>query len=343
MKALPSHVLCFRSSFLLILLLLVSGCRSKQSGDEEGSTRQPARAVVTVKIDAVREHDAILTVSALGKTDALRKEKIYSPIAGKIIALKAFEGTQVHLGDVVAVIQAKESNAAILGAESMVRSAATPEQKAEAERTLRLAKSTQTSVNVLAKFDGIVSTRSVSEGELVVENGELMTVLDLSTIDFLADVPLRDLPPVKNGQRAFIRFQSIPDIEFPAVVDAINPQSDAQSQTVKVRLRFLPMQASHQSLLRTEIVGTVTIVTGLRPHALFVPKAALLRNDENNSYSIITMTGDSLAITLPVVIGTATDSAVEVRGGELRAGMSVITEGNYSLADSTRVTVTRQD
>ncbi len=341
MKAIPSHALYFRSSFLIILLLLGSGCRSKQNGDEEG--RQPEKAVVTVKIAAVREHDAILTVSALGKTDALRKEKIYSPIAGKIVKFKAFEGTQVHRGDVVAVIQAKESNAAILGAESMVRSAATPDQKAEADRTLRLAKSTQTSVNVLAKFDGIVSTRSVSEGELVVENGELMTVLDLSTIDFLADVPLRDLSPVKNGQRAFIQFQSIPDIEFPAVVDAINPQSDSQSQTVKVRLRFLPMQASHQSLLRTEIIGIVAIVTGFRPHALFVPKAALLRNDENNSYSIMTMTVDSLAITLPVIIGTATDSTVEVRGSGLRSGMSVITEGNYSLADSTRVTVTRQD
>ena len=296
-----------------------------------------------MKIDKVREHDAILTVSALGKTDALRKEKIYSPIAGKIVALKAFEGTHVHLGDVVAVIQAKESNAAISGAESMVRSARTPAEKAEAERTLRLAKSTQTSINVLAKFDGIVSTRSVSEGELVVENGELMTVLDLSTIDFLADVPLRDLSPVKDGQQASIRFQSMPNREFLAVVDAINPQSDAQSQTVKVRLRFLPMEPSHRSQLRTEIVGTAAIVTGVRPRAFFVPKAALLRDDENNSFSILTITADSLAIILPVVVGTATDSSVEVRGSGLRSGMSVITEGNYTLADSTRVTVSRQD
>ncbi len=344
MKACTSIRLYSQALLLsLIISVVVSGCRPKQGEDVDDPNRQPAKAVVTVKVDAVRQNDAIIAVSALGKTDALRKEKIYSPIAGKIIALKAYEGTHVHRGDVVGVIQAKESNAAILGAESMLRSAATPTQKSEAERTLQLAKSTQTSVNVLAKFDGIVSTRSVSEGELVVENGELMTVIDLSTIDFLADVPLRELSPVKNGQRAFIRFQSIPDIEFLAVVDAINPQSDAQSQTVKVRLRFLPMQASHQSLLRTEIVGTATIVTGIRPHALFVPKAALLRNDENNTYSIMTMTGDSLAKAIPVFIGTVTDSTVEVRGSELRVGMSVITEGNYSLADSTRVTVTRQD
>ena len=342
MNTMMSHMLRFEA-YVFVAVLLISGCRAKQTGEEDEGARQAAKAIVLVKIAGLDERDAIITISALGKTDALRKEKVYSPIAGKIVALRALEGTHVHQGDVVAVIQAKESNAAIMGAESMVRSATTPGQKAEAERTLQLAKSSQTSLNVLAKFDGIVSLRNVSEGELVVENGELMTVLDLSTIDFLADIPLRDLSMVKIGQHASIRFQSIPDIEFSAEVDAINPQSDVQSQTVKVRLRFAHMQASIQSLLRTEIVGTATIVTGTRPHAFFVPKAALLRNDENNSYSIMTMTDDSLAITLPIAIGTSTDSTVEVRGNGLRAHMPVIIEGNYSLADSTRVTVTRQD
>ena len=343
MKAIRLYIFYFQAYFFMALVLLVNGCRSKPSGEEEGSARGSATTVVTVRIDALRGHDAILSTSAIGKTDALRKEKVYSPIAGKILSLKALEGTHVRQGDVVAVIQAKESNAALLGAESMVRSAGTPQQKAEAERMLRLAKSTQTSVNVIAKFDGIVSIRNVSEGELVVENGELMTLLDLSTIVFIADVSLRDLAGVKIGARAAIRFQSIPDLEFPAEVDAIHPQSDVQSQTVKVRLRFLHTEALGQSFLRTEIVGMATIVTGIRHHALFVPKAALLRNDENNSYSIMTMTDDSLAIALPIAIGTSTDSTMEVQGNGLRAGMPVIIEGNYSLNDSARVTVTRQD
>src|ERR1700690_3336335 len=220
----PMHKNSLIFCFPLLLLTVMIGCHPKQNDDDAG--QQSVKAVVTVTTDKVAEHDAILSVSAFGKTDALRKEKIYSPIAGKISAMKVYEGTVVQRGDIIAVIQSKESNAAIMGAEGMVQSAATPEGKAEAGQVLKLAQSTQNSVNVVAKFSGIVSTRSAGEGELVVENGELLTVIDLSTIDFLADVPIRDVLSVRIGQESDVRFQSIPRKVFPAIVEAINPQTD---------------------------------------------------------------------------------------------------------------------
>jgi membrane fusion protein (multidrug efflux system) len=321
--------------------IVVMACRKKQSGDDEEG-RTPPKATVAVKMTKVVEGDAVIRVTAFGKTDALKKEKIYAPIAGRITSLKVFEGSAVRQGDVIALIQTKESQSAILGAETMLKSATTPEQKAEAERILRLARSTQNSVTMTAKFDGFVSTRSVSEGELVSENAELMTIIDLSTIDFLADVPLRDLPSVKTDQHASILFQTMPGHTYQAVVDAINPQTDIQSQTVKVRLRFVSLSESLHSLLRTDMIGTASIVIGTHPRALFVPKAGLLRNDEENSYSIVTITPDSLSVRIPVVVGIVTDSTAEIQGPSLRPGMPVITEGNYSLTDSTRVTISQQ-
>jgi membrane fusion protein (multidrug efflux system) len=326
---------------LLLMMITISGCKSRHSSEDAGD--EGAKAVVTVKTDNVAEHDAVLAVSALGKTDALRKEKIYSPIAGKIVSLNVYEGSEVKRGDIVAVIQSKESNAAIMGAEGMVKSASTPEGKTEAGQVLKLAESTQNSVNVTAKFDGIVSMRSANEGEIVVENGELLTLIDLSTVDFIADVPVHDMQSVKAGQQSEIEFQSIPGKEFHAEVDAMNPQSDIQSQTVKVRLRFLREENTGLPVLRTDMIGTAEIVTGVRHHTLFVPKSALLRDDENNSYSIVTLTADSLALSIPVSVGITNDSSVEVIGGKVRAGMPVITEGNYSLADSIRVSVGGQD
>jgi multidrug efflux pump subunit AcrA (membrane-fusion protein) len=317
----------------------MNGCRQKQSDDESGQS--PAKAVVTVKVGAMNERDAIVIVDAIGKTDALRKEKSYAPIAGRIVTLKALEGTEVKKGDVLAIIQTKESEATVLGAESMLKSAVTPQQKSEAEHTLELARSTQNSVNVCAKFDGVVSSRSVSEGELVAENAELFTIVDLSTIDFLADVPLRDVSAIRSGEHASVSFQSLPAKLFPAIVDAINPQTDIQSQTVKVRLRFSISNNVLLSLLRTEMIGMAQITTGVRRHALFIPKAALLRNDEDNSYSVVMITADSLAKIIPVVVGTIDDTSAEIRSEQIRAGMMIVTEGNYALTDSTRLTVAR--
>jgi multidrug efflux pump subunit AcrA (membrane-fusion protein) len=322
---------------LLTVLFIFNGCKQKEK-DEEGG--QSAKAVVPVKVEAVSERDAVVLVEALGKTDALRKEKSYAPIAGRIVALKALEGTAVRKGDVLAIIQTKESEAAIIGAESMLRSAATAAQKSEAEHTLELARSTQSSVTVSAKLNGVVSTRSVSEGELVAENAELFTLVDLTTIDFLADVPLRDISTVQRGLRAVVSFQSLPEKLFPATVDAVNPQTDIQSQTVKVRLQFSAPD-NLLSLLRTEMIGTARITTGVRRHALFVPKAALLRNDEDNSYSVVTVTADSLAKIIPVTVGTVDDSSSEIRSDRIHRGTLVVTEGNYALTDSTRLTVAR--
>ena len=324
---------------ILSTSMVVDGC-SRKPGDDEGA-QSAAKAIVTVKVGTVSERDAIVSVDAMGKTDAFRKEKTYAPITGRIVALKVLEGSEVKKGDVLAIIQTKESEATILGAKSMLNSAVTAEQKSEAERILNLAQSTQNSINVLAKFDGIVSTRNVSEGELVAENAELFTIVDLSTIDFLADVPLRDVSSVRKGAGASVSFQSIPEKLFPAIVDAVNPQSDIQSQTVKVRLRFLNSNNSLRSLLRTEMIGSAQITTSIRRHALFVPKAALLRNDEDNSYSVIMITADSLAKIIPVTVGTRDEYSTEIRSDQLRAGMMIVTEGNYALTDSTRLSVTR--
>jgi multidrug efflux pump subunit AcrA (membrane-fusion protein) len=74
---------------------------------------------------------------------------------------------------------------------------------------------------------------------------------------------------------------------------------------------------------------------------LFVPKTALLRNDEDNSFSIVIITADSLAKVIPVVVGTITDSSSEVRAENLHPGMPVVIEGNYALPDSTRLTIVK--
>ncbi|HTR81499.1 MAG TPA: efflux RND transporter periplasmic adaptor subunit [Bacteroidota bacterium] len=296
-----------------------------------------------MKIDTIQERNAVVTISAVGKTDALRKEKFYSPISGKIISMKAFVGNTLHRRDTVAVIQSKESYAAINGAEAMARSAATSEKKAEAERLLKTARSTQSVVSVLSKFDGVVSSRTASEGELVPENGELMTMVDLSTVDFLADIPVGDVPLLAIGERADVEFPSLPGKIYPAVVEAINPQADEQSQTVFARLKFQQPHSAQLPILRTDIMGTAIIYLGVRPHALFVPRSAVLRDDENNTYSIVIVTQDSLAKSVSVSVKSRTDSSVEITGPGLRAGLPVITEGNYSLADSTRVTVAQRD
>ena len=311
----------------ILLCLSVAGCQRQGEESDSQASDTGDKAVVSVRVAPVRKGSIDILVSATGQTDALRKEKVFSPIAGRVLSLKVLEGARVEADEVIAVVQSKESQAAIAGSQALLQSAKTPAEKAEAGRTLALAESTQSKVTVRAKFAGIVAVRSVAEGELVQENTEIVTLLDLSTLTFVANIPLNDLSVVRIGQKAVIVFQALPNLVFSAAIDAISPQSDQQSQTLKVRLRFTDLSAQSQKLLKTDMAGIARIVVGMHTNAFSVPRQAILRNDENGTSSIVIMTPDSLSHELKVETGARTDSSVEVISHELREGLHVITEG----------------
>jgi RND family efflux transporter MFP subunit len=282
----------------------------------------------------------IETITVEGKTDALRKEKILSPVAGSVVLIRGIEGTPVHAGDTLAVIRTKESQAVIDGAKALLQTARTQAERDEAQRSLSLAVASQSAISIRSRLDGIIAARNVNQGELVPESAELLTVTDLASIYFAAYIPLESLSRVRPGESCHIRFPSIPDAEFQATVSSIEPSADQQSQSVKAHLVFARLQPHERSLMKTDMFGTARIITGVHRGALMVPRSALLRDDETNTVSIVIVSPGSVAKTLAVKVGMPADSLMEVASADLREGQLVITEGNYGLPDSTRLRVT---
>ena len=271
--------------------------------------------------------------------EAVKKQKIYSPIAGKVIAMSLIEGSVVKTGDIVAVIQTKESIASIEGADLMLKNAKTDEEKQQANRMVELARQGENSVTVRAKLSGIVVSKLTSEGEYVAESQEMLTILDPSSMQFVADLPLKELMHVSHTARAYVSLPILPGNELPVVISTIKPQVDVQSQTAKIVLRFVGLNAAVTQSLKTDIAGTARIVTGMHNRALLVPKSAILRNDETNAHSIVTFGPDSMAKNVEVDIGGRKDSLVEIRSSQISEGSPVVVEGNYALPDSTRITL----
>src|SRR5512135_1386518 len=97
--------------FVLLLALVAVGCSGKH-GNEDEESQTSAHAVVRVDVAPVRRADVDVVVVATGKTDALRRVKVLSPIAGRIQSLTVVEGSAVRTGAVLAVIQSREAQAA---------------------------------------------------------------------------------------------------------------------------------------------------------------------------------------------------------------------------------------
>jgi len=90
---------------------------------------------------------------------------------------------------------------------------------------------------------------------------------------------------------------------------------------------------------RNVAISVVHLMT--RQGELVLSGSAIVRNDETNERTVMIFGADSIAHSITVTVGPATDSLVAIESDDLKPGMNVIIEGNYSLADSTRITIQR--
>ncbi|HUI30442.1 MAG TPA: efflux RND transporter periplasmic adaptor subunit [Candidatus Acidoferrales bacterium] len=320
--------LVWRIVLFIAVSFLFAAC-SKESNDD---TDVKPRAIVKVASAYLGDMDAM--ISTTGSFEVLRDEKIKSTIAGKVEKVVVLEGDVVQKGAIVATIVSQESYAAIAGATQLLNQATTEAEKKQAEEALHLAETTAASAKISAPFSGAVIHRFVAEGELVSQGTDLVEIIDPSTEYFVAVVPINYLSSIRTGQAALV---TIPGMTIPPLhgtVQAINPATDPNSQSIQVRinLRSIPSKVAAGTF------GNVRIKIGEHRSAVLVPKGAVYHDDERNLYFVWRVQGDSLALMTQVDVGLSDSSRFEITSG-IKAGDVVAIAGGYGLPDSTDVTV----
>ncbi len=321
---------------LILIGIFFVGCGGESAKDNSASVPDP---IVSVRIAPIREKTMPVTITVDGFTDVLDRERVIAPIDGTIISLDTEVGGSIKAGDTIAVLRTRDSEASIEGARRLMEQAKTPQQRKEAGRAMDVAKEMQQLVPVIAKRDGVVVAKMASAGQSVAAGTELVESVDLSTLYFIASVPLQDLTQIRIGAFGLITFPAIPNHDFAARVIAVSAQSDQGSQAAPVRLRFTDSVSFIEKTLRVGMMGTAAITVGEHANVLVVPSAALLRDDLADTYTIFTIGPDSLARSVQVMVGVANDSITEIAASSLHVGDPVIVEGNYEVSDSVRVTV----
>jgi multidrug efflux pump subunit AcrA (membrane-fusion protein) len=322
--------------FYCFLAFAVVSCGKKDA--QPGDAHDSGAPTVEVQTAPVEIGTIQNVLRVTGKTQALHQEKVFTPIAGKITALNVIEGNPVKSGEVLATIRTEESEAALTGAQTAVASATTPQQKSDAERALKIAQQSANEIAVRAPFAGIVANRALNGGEFVSDHTELLTLVDLSSLYFLADVPAASLAQIKTGDDADIIFPGFPGKIFHAKIDNVNPQVDAASQMAKVRLKF----SGEFNELRSDMFGEARIVIGEHRSAVLVPRAAVMLDNETNIHTVA-LAEDSIARVVEVKTGLADSARTEILSPHFDAGTKVITVGNYGLQDSTKIIITQTE
>ena len=290
---------------------------------------RPLRAVATIAPDEARVSHVHTRVSGwivqLHVNTTGQTVKAGDPLAGifsqellasqteYLAALRASGGG----GPVSAIVEGARSRLKVLGmGDPQIRAI----EKSGTPRRL---------VTVTAPRDGVVLHRGITVGTAVDPSTELMTIVDLSEVWVLAEVPGSDAERIAVGLRATIELPNsgVPPIE--SSVAFVYPIFSERTRTLKVRFAV----PNPDGKLKPGLYGTIAFDLAPRV-ALTVPRDAVVDTGQRQHVFVVEHPGHYVPRT--VKLGTTLADRVEVIEG-LTVGESVVASGVFLIDSESRL------
>jgi Cu(I)/Ag(I) efflux system membrane fusion protein len=290
-------------------------------------------AGVPVKVAAVERAGLDVIVRAPGHTEALRQDRMRAPFAARLVSLRVTDGDRVSAGQPIAELVAKSSEAALQGARSLLETAGTAQDSADARRALAIAEQNVVRQPLTSPAAGVVLSHAAETGDYVDEGEVLATIAEEGGVYFGADVPQGDLAGIRPGQEATIEMPATGGA-VGAVVHGVLPAASSQNLSAPVRLDFTPPRPE----LTVGLFGTARIVIGRHEDAQVVPAGAVLRDDVTGASSVA-LIENGKAHWVKVETGIREGDRVEILQPPLPPGGQVVTEGLVGLPEGAAVRV----
>lgn len=329
---------------ILALGLFMPGCSRSGGSDEAPSSAAESAAspgtqaptAVPVRVDTVALEDLDVVVTAPGRTEALRQDRVRAPFSARVVSLRVTDGDRVTAGEVVAEVESKNSEAALRGARQMLASARTPQDSVDAQRAVELAQRGLVRQPLLAPTAGVVLSHGAETGDYVDEGEVLVTIAEAGAVYFDAQVSQSDVARVRPGQHATIDMPAAGGV-VTAVVHGLLPSASSENLSAPVRLDFRPPRPR----LSVGLFGTAHIVVAQRRDADVVPVASVLRDDVTGVSRIAEVRPDGTAHWVVVQTGVQQGGRVEILSPQLARGTRVVTDGQVGLPEGATVQVER--
>jgi HlyD family secretion protein len=159
------------------------------------------------------------------------------------IRKETIQTARARLAEGKAVLrQAKNNLKKIEAAEKDVEAAAS--QVKVAKSSLKMAEIQLRYTQLRAPFDGIISSRNVETGEVVLPGREVISLSDLSSVELKIFIGETKIGKVKPGQLVDVKVDTFPDKTYKGTVSFISPEAEftpkmIQTQKERVKLVYL--------------------------------------------------------------------------------------------------------
>lgn len=194
---------------------------------------------------------------------------------------------------------------------------------------LARAKRPEQKVAIVAPRSGIVLSRGISVGNAVDPSTRLMSVVDLSVVWVIAEIPEADIPDVTIGSVATLAFPATRREPFAAEVDYVYPTLTERTRTLQVRF----VVDNKDGELRPGSYGRAILGTDPR-EAVTVPRDAVI--DTGFAKHVFVVADDGRYVPRTVVTGVRVDDRLEIREG-LEDGELVVSSGVFLIDSESRL------
>lgn len=181
---------------------------------------------------------------------------------------------------------------------------------------------------VTAPDDGMITSRSVSVGQLAQVGSEMLRLLRQNRVEWRGEVPESSLPSLSAGQSVLIT--GVDGSEHPGVIRVVSPTVDANT---------------HNGIVYVDIEGGPALRPGMfargrieytQSEALLVPLASLVTSDGYNYVFVVQ--ADRTVRRQLIQTGVLQGDRIEVLGG-LNPGENIVINGAGFLKDGDLVNV----
>lgn len=198
----------------------------------------------------------------------------------------------------------------------------TDAQVAELKRSQKVGRRT----TVYSPQQGVVTHKSVFDGQYVKAGEHLYRIAELSTIWVHADIYEYELPWIRTGQEATVKLSYLPGRSFTGRIDYIDPYLDPKTRTATARI----ILDNRNGELKPGMYADVEVEAPVSEAAITVPVQAVIHSGTRR-VAIVSL-GQGRFQPRDIDIGVEAGGQFEVLGG-LREGETIVTSSQF-LIDS---------
>lgn len=295
---------------LASLWLPVSSQAAAPKAANEITLTASSPQIASLKVEAVSEIPVPVTEPLNGKIifDENRTARVFSPVAGRAVTIKAQVGDQVRAGQALLVMDSPDVGNAVADArkaqvdlqrtqqvlernrmlmeggvlakkEVETSQADWASARAESDRTAARLKNLGVSTRandayaLRSPISGVVVDRKINPGSEVRPDAAdpLFIITDAANLWASIDLPERDLSRISPGQKVAVEVDAYPDEVFNGEVNTIGVMVDPATRRIPVRC-----MVESKGKLKPEMYARITPLDSSQHKVIRLPNSALI-------------------------------------------------------------------